>query len=164
MIQDLDWFETPIVANPQSENYYCRDHVLFEFNSFHRMAQLLHINRPSANVCIAKSCNMGHGLVHHMTRCEYDYVHVNMWEDDNNIGATFHSQLPRGKEHATWLFLLCWVIHYFDMMSYRIFFCHIIISYGHMARPYSWHVDMSQYYDLIWMNFYSEVRQQKHKI
>ena len=97
--QDPESFETPIVANPQFENCYCRDHVLFEFNSFHRMAQLLHINRSSGNVCIAKSCNMGNGLVHHMTRCEYDYVHFNIWEYDNNIWAIFHNQLPRGTEH-----------------------------------------------------------------
>ena len=76
--ESFDKFETLIVANPQFENCYCRDHVLFEFNSFHRMAQLLHINRPSANVCIAKSCNMGNGLVHHMTRCEYGCVHINI--------------------------------------------------------------------------------------
>ena len=81
-----------------------------------------------------------------------------------NMTTIFHSQLPRGAEHVTWLFLLCWVNYYFDMVSCRIFFCHIIISYGHMARPYSW---TRGYVSVIWSNlnnFYSEVRQQKHKI
>ena len=138
--QDPESFETPIVANPQFENCYCRDHVLFEFNSFHRMAQLLHINRPQMFalqshttwatglfiIWLGVNMFMFISIYENMTTIFEQYFTINYQEVKSICHIDFFALLNH---------LSFWHI---DMMSSGIFFCNLFISYGHKATTHLW--------------------------